>query len=143
MPTRKKVAKPYQIFVSHATADKWIATMLCEKIEATGATAFRDDRDIDGGEDIPERIRMEIKRSRELVLLLTPHSGRSDCDWVRIEAGAAWGWRIRVTAVMCHSNVEQLPGIIKSHKAININEFPEFCNQLAARVKQYHAKKTK
>ena len=43
-------AKPYQVFISHATTDKWLAKVLCEKIEATGATTFRDDRDIQGGE---------------------------------------------------------------------------------------------
>jgi hypothetical protein len=46
--------KPYQVFVSHATADKWLAKAICEKFEATGAATFRDDRDIRGGDDIPE-----------------------------------------------------------------------------------------
>ncbi|REJ72873.1 MAG: TIR domain-containing protein, partial [Planctomycetota bacterium] len=64
--TRRAQPKPYQVFVSHATADKWLAVTLCEKIEATGATTFRDDQDIDGGDDIPERIRTEIKRPRAL-----------------------------------------------------------------------------
>ena len=66
--------KPYQVFVSHATADKWIAKILCEKIEGTGATTFRDDRDIEGGDDIPEQIRRQIKQSKEMVVLLTPAS---------------------------------------------------------------------
>jgi hypothetical protein len=35
----------YQVFLSHATTDKWLAKTLCEKIEASGATTFRDDRD--------------------------------------------------------------------------------------------------
>src|SRR5581483_1618431 len=60
-----KRTKPYQVFISHATADKWIARVLCEKIEEAGAVTFRDDRDIDGGDDIPDRIRSEIKQSRE------------------------------------------------------------------------------
>lgn len=76
-------SKPYQVFVSHATADRWLATTICEKIESTGATTFRDDRDIDGGADIPETIRAEIKRSRELVVLLTPNS--ADRPWVLLE----------------------------------------------------------
>ncbi len=68
-------SKPkYQVFVSHATADKWVATTFCEKIEETGASTFRDDRDIHGGDDIPEEIRAQIKQSRELVVLLTPKS---------------------------------------------------------------------
>lgn len=58
--TRKRSgtkAEKYSVFVSHATADKWLAKTLCEKIEETGAATFRDDRDIDGGDDIPDRIR--------------------------------------------------------------------------------------
>ena len=62
-------AKPYQVFLSHATADKWLATVLCEKIELTNAVCFRDDRDIEGGDDIPENLRKQIKKSQELVVL--------------------------------------------------------------------------
>jgi TIR domain len=82
--------KPYQVFVSHATADKWIAVRICEAIDRIGGVnTFRDDRDIDGGDDIPERIRREIQQSREMVVLWTPESmGR---EWVRLEIGAAWG----------------------------------------------------
>jgi hypothetical protein len=36
----------YRVFISHATADKWIARILCEKLEEIGAETFRDDRDI-------------------------------------------------------------------------------------------------
>ncbi len=53
----KPAVKPYQVFISHATADKWLARVICEKIEAIGAATFRDDRDILGGDDIPEEIR--------------------------------------------------------------------------------------
>src|SRR5947208_14093572 len=85
----KRAARPkYQVFVSHATADKWLAKTFCEKIEAIGASTFRDDRDINGGDDIPEAIRTQIKQSRELVVLLTPES--VDRPWVLIEVGAAW-----------------------------------------------------
>jgi hypothetical protein len=72
---KSRTKSKYQVFVSHATADKWIATTFCEKIDAIeGATSFRDDRDIDGGASIPESIRTEIQVSRELVVLLTPDS---------------------------------------------------------------------
>ena len=56
--TRKRDAaqRKYQVFVSHATADKWLASTLCDKIEAVGASTFRDDRDINGGE-LNERLK--------------------------------------------------------------------------------------
>ena len=45
---------------------------ICEKIEAIpGVEAFRDDRDISGGDYIPEIIEDEIERSDEFLLLLT------------------------------------------------------------------------
>src|SRR3954468_15396820 len=106
--------KDYQVFVSHATADKWLATVLCEKIEAAGASTFRDDRDIDGGDDIPDRLRTEIKRSRELVVLLTPHSVNR--PWVLLEVGAAWGCskEIRITPILCHVEIDAIPDMLKS-----------------------------
>lgn len=88
-PIAKVSEKPYQVFVSHATADKWLARALCERIESTGARTFRDDRDIDGGDDIPEAIRREIKQSKEIVVLLTPESVTR--QWVVLEVGAALG----------------------------------------------------
>jgi hypothetical protein len=87
-PSSKNPAyKPYQVFVSHATTDKWLAKAICERIEGAGATTFRDDRDISGGDDIPEEIRRQIKLSREVVVLLTPES--VDRQWVTLEVGAA------------------------------------------------------
>ena len=126
----------YQVFISHATSDKWLAVTLCEKIEAAGAVTFRDDRDIDGGDDIPEKIRVAIKRSRELVVLLTPESVNR--EWVKLEVGAAWGWRrdFRITAVLCHVTTDSLPAMIKGKKAIPLNDFDQFLRELKVRTEK-------
>lgn len=136
----KTRSKQYQVFVCHASEDKWLARTLCEKIEATGAVTFRDDRDINGGDDIPERIRTEIKRSREFVVLLTPNS--VDRPWVLLEVGAAWGWSkaVRITPILCHVDVEPIPGIIKSIKAINLNECDDLFSEIKKRVRANNAK---
>ena len=138
MANQSKKTKPYQIFVSHATSDKWLAVVLCEKLELAGATTFRDDRDIDGGDDIPDRIRLEIKRSRELVVLLTPNSVNR--PWILLEVGAAWGWskEIRITPILCHVDVDPIPGMIKSKKAIHINDCPELFAEIKRRVKKHY-----
>jgi len=131
--------KPYLVFVSHATADKWIAKVFCEKIEAVGAASFRDDRDINGGEDIPEEIRRQIGRSNEMVVLLTPES--VERAWVHNEVGAAWGRRknARIVAVLCHVGVDTLPGVIGSKKAVPINEFDGYLGELRERVERYYS----
>lgn len=126
----------YQVFVSHATADKWVAKVICEKIEKTGASTLRDDRDIDGGDDIPEEIRQQIKRSHEMVVLLTPESvGR---EWVLLEVGAAWGWRknFRIVAILDHVGTDRIPEHIKSKKAIRINDLDQYIREVSSRVKR-------
>jgi hypothetical protein len=136
--SRTSREKPYQVFVSHATADKWLAKVVCEKIEGTGASTFRDDRDIDGGDDIPEEIRRQIKQSKELFVLLTPESiGR---PWVMIEVGAAWGWskRMRIVIVMYYVSVDTIPDMIKSNKAIKLNEIDDYLHELSRRVRGHH-----
>jgi hypothetical protein len=94
----------FQVFVSHATADKWLAMTLCEKIEATGATTFRDDRDIKGGDSIPREIFKQIRSSKEFLVLLTPASVAR--PWVLIEIGAACQCRgLRIVPVFYHVGV--------------------------------------
>jgi hypothetical protein len=133
--TRKVAGKPYQVFVSHATADKWLARVVCEKIEEAGASTFRDDRDIDGGDDIPEEIRRQIKQSREIVVLLTPDS--VDRQWVILEVGAAWGWskRMRIIILMNHVSVDPIPDMIKNKKAISLNELDHYLSELMQRIR--------
>jgi len=122
----------YQVFVSHATADKWIAKVICEKIEGVGVATFRDDRDIDGGDDIPEKIRKEIKRSQEFLVMLTPASlGRA---WVLLEVGAAWAWRKRIVPILVHVDIDPIPEMIKSKKAIKINDIDNYLRELSTRV---------
>jgi hypothetical protein len=123
----------YQVFVSHATADKWVARMICEKIDAiAGAKTFRDDRDIQGGDDIPEALREEIQRSSELVVVLTPVSvGR---PWVMLEIGAAWLAGKRIVPVCYHVEPTTIPTILQKTKAILLNDFDRYLAELAARI---------
>jgi hypothetical protein len=122
----------YQVFVSHATNDKWLAKVICEKIEKFGASTFRDDRDINGGDDIPEEIRRHIKGSREIIVLLTPES--ISRPWVLLECGAAWGWRKRIVPVLCHVEVDPIPEMIKTKKVVKINDFENYLRELLIRV---------
>lgn len=127
------MVRPYRVFVSHATADRWLATVVCEKLELNGAVTFRDDRDINGGDDIPEEIRDAINDSDELLVLLTPDS--ADRPWVLFEVGAAWGRKkMRITAILCHVTTDRIPDLIKSKKAVDMNDFETYLVELANRV---------
>ena len=106
-------------------------------IEATGATTFRDDREIGGGDEIPEKIRREINRSNEMVVLITPES--VDRPWVLVEMGAAWGRRksARIIPVLCHVAADRMPSMISAKKAVQINAFDEYLDELRRRVESY------
>lgn len=137
---RAKTSKSYQVFISHATADKWIAVAMCKRLERAGIKTFRDDRDIDGGDDIPEQLRMEIKKSRELVVLLTPTSAQR--EWVRIEVATAWATRkgYIITPVLCHVEADSIPNMLRSKKAVSLNEFDTLVNSIIKRKGIYDAK---
>ena len=89
----------------------------------------------DGGDDIPDEIRRQIKRSKELLVLLTPGSvGR---PWVLLEIGTAWLWsgRTRITVVLYHVEVDSVPDMLKSKKAIPLNDLDVDLSEVANRIK--------
>lgn len=131
----RRSSRKYMVFLSHATADKWLAKTLCEKIESVGAQTFRDDRDIAGGDDIPDSIRDAIEQCNEIVVLLTPASVNR--TWVLMEIGAAWlrGNAVRIVPVRQHIEVEPIPAMLKSKKVIDLNQMDEYLHELALRIK--------
>ena len=123
----------HQVFVSHATADKWVARTLCEKIESVGATAFRDDRDIKGGDVIPSAIFEQLEASREFVVLMTPASVNR--PWVLIEVGAACRCRgLRIVPILYHVGADLIPAMIHQNKGFALNDFDQYLSELADRV---------
>jgi hypothetical protein len=127
-----KRQSPYLVFVSHATHDKWIASVICEKIEVIGAQTFRDDRDIKGGESIPNAIVDTIEKCDEFLVLLTPES--INRQWVLVEIGIAIGARVPIVPLLYHLDAEALPGIIRDHRAYSLNELEEYLDELLERL---------
>ena len=123
----------YRVFVSHATADKWVARVICERIESTGAVTFRDDRDIAGGDDIPDSIREAIDSSEEMVVLLTPASVHR--PWVLMEVGAAWQRGMRIIGIRQHIEIEPIPAMLQSKKIVDLNDFDQYLDELVKRVR--------
>jgi hypothetical protein len=130
----KATSATYRVFMSHATADKWIAHILCEKLEAVGAETFRDDRDIAGGDNIPLRLRDAIISADELLVLLTPNSVTR--PWVLLEIGCAWGHDHRIVPIRYNVEVEAIPAILQPTKAIDLNAVNDYLDEVAARVRE-------
>lgn len=131
---RRGAAKAaYVVFISHSSADLWIAEQIAKEVTAAGAQPWLDELDLEGGDNLRERIINGIAACREAIVLITPQSLKS--RWVAFEIGAAFGQRKRVTPILHYVPPEKIE-ILADVKAIDLNQFDQFLTQLRQRVQR-------
>jgi hypothetical protein len=82
----------YRVFLSHSHKDRWIARQCARLIDEAAkprVAVFFDEKDIEGGQSIPDSVRTGIEECDEFVVLMSRYSISS--PWVLAEMGAAWG----------------------------------------------------
>jgi hypothetical protein len=127
-------------FVSHSSADTWVARQIAREIENRGAVPFLDESQVDAGADFEEDILSFLERAHELVVLLTPWALDRPYGWAEI--GAAWGRRIPIVALLLGltpTEVQTRPGVpvfLKKRDLLLLNEIDIYLGQLSARVRQ-------
>jgi hypothetical protein len=120
------------VFISHSSADTWVAKQVAREIEACGATPFLDEAEVDAGADFEEDILNFLERAHELVVLLTPWA--LDRPYVWAEIGAAWGRRIPIVALLLGLTptvLQSRPGVPVLLKKIDI-----YLGQLTVRMRK-------
>lgn len=114
----------YTVFISHSAKDRFIAQQVAVLIEEAGRDhgikTFLDEKDIEFGGSIPERIRQAIRDCGELVVLLSEYS--IDRPWVLIEIGAAWVLEKRIVAIIDKLSPDQMPDVIAPYRAVDLND---------------------
>ena len=127
----KKATTPYLIFISHSSADLWIAEQIGKQIGELGAEVWLDKKDLKGGDVLVDEILRGIDACDEAVVAVSPKSIKS--QWVVYEIGAVSGQHKRVTPILNHVNAEALTPV-KGVKSIDLNQFGEFLIQLRKRI---------
>lgn len=94
-PNKRAKTGPYLVFISHSSADIWIAKQIDEKIRALGAATWLDKKDLKGGDVLVDAIIRGIDACDEALVLVSPKSVKS--QWVIYEIGAVSGQHKRVT----------------------------------------------
>ena len=129
----------YRVFVSHGWDDRWIAKQMASTIaERANADPFIDIFDIKKGDRIEQRIREELPKCDELVVLLTPLSIRR--NWVWTEVGAAWGLGKRIVGVLYGlsiTDIEREHGGMAALGPTNcllLNDFDDYISELTERT---------
>jgi hypothetical protein len=140
---QSSTSKDRLIFVSHSSADTWVAKQIAREIELRGGTPFLDEAQVDAGADFEEDILNFLEKAHELVVLLTPWALERPYVWAEI--GAAWGRRIPIVALLLGITANELqarPGVpilLKKRDLLQLNEIDTYLDQLAVRVSAHKA----
>jgi hypothetical protein len=128
----------YRVFISHATADTWIARQIDRRIrEFDGGQTFLDVNDVEKGDDIEQAVFGALRDSRELIALLTPWS--VDRNWVWTEIGAARVLEKRLVVVLYQVTLEQLEAgrgatFLRAKNTVAINALDDYLEELKRRI---------
>ena len=129
---------PYKVFVSHGSADIWVAEQIAKNIESHGGKAFLDERDVPKGGNFKRIIHQKIEESNELFVLFTPWSVQR--SWVWIEVGAAWVLDRHMVAVLYGLSIDEFiqesggRGVFDDTSIVNLNDVAHYFEELTARI---------
>lgn len=129
---------PPLVFVSHHSADTWIAKQIARVVEECGASVYIAETDVRLGSDFEEQLRDALNSASELVVLLTPWALARLYVWA--ELGVAWGRRIPIVGLLLGIEVGQLhaipeiPLMLKRAGLLELNHIDRYLAQLAVRV---------
>jgi len=129
----------FRVFVSHSSIDTWVARQIASHIEARGAAAFLDERDIPAGDDFLENVLNVEPRCGELLVLLTPWSIKR--PYVLFEISCFTHSRKRIIGVthgLSADDVARDPyvGVLLGRRdLVDINRIESYFEELHARIR--------
>lgn len=130
----------FKVFISHGSADSWIAAQLARCARDCGADTFLDETDVPKGDNFKTTIQKELAACDELLALFTPWTASR--FWVWTEVGAAWGQGKRVVGVLHGLDVAKLEeiggskGAFEDLNVIQLNNVSEYFEELKSRIRE-------
>lgn len=118
----------YDVFLSYANADSDEAKSIHDQIKTAKHTVFMAPKILKPGDDFAEQIRLALLGSRELWLLVSPSTSKS--EWVISEWGAAWALGKRIVPILHRCPPESLPARLASLQCIDLHRVEELIRQL-------------
>jgi len=123
-----------RVFISHSARDRWIAQQLDRRLRSIAEVeTFLDEKDVQGGDRITDRVRTEITRCDEMLILLSAASQQS--DWVKAEIGAGWVLAKRIVILLDKLSPQDIPQIVSDFKAFDLNDSERYLDEVEARTR--------
>ena len=88
-------------------------------------------KELTGGDEFSEVIRDALTNAREVCILFSPNSAKS--EWVLTEWGAAWVLKKRIVPVLYRIDVDSLPDRLKLLQAMDFSDLEEYVSQVQIR----------
>ena len=120
----------YDVFLSHSSDDTDAANMLHDKIVDAGHKVFMAPKILKPGDDFAEEIRLALHGSRELWLLVSPSSAKS--EWAISEWGAAWALGKRIVPILHRCAPDSLPSRLAKLHCIDLHRCEELIQLLGS-----------
>jgi hypothetical protein len=123
----KEAELRYDVFISYSSADSSEANQLFKAVKRAGGRAFLSAKSLKPGGDFAEDIRESLIAARQLWLLVSPTSLKS--EWVLSEWGAAWALEKKIVPILHRCSPEQLPDRLSRLHCIDFYRFSELIAQ--------------
>lgn len=124
----RKAQYAHDVFLSYAAADSDEARQIHDRIVAAKRRVFMAPKVLKPGDDFAEEIRLALLGARELWLLVSPSSSKS--EWVITEWGAAWALGKRIVPILHRCPPESLPPRLSRLQCIDLHRCGELIEQL-------------
>jgi hypothetical protein len=121
----------FDLFLSFSSADKTEAQKLSDAGVAKGLRVFMSEKSLTSGDVWDEVIRQALLTSREMAVVVTPSSLKS--EWVTTEWGIAWALEKRITPVLLRCDTNALPERLKRYEARDLHEMHLYIDEILSR----------
>jgi len=109
-----------QVFISYSHNDKMLVKQIVSSLEKIGVTVFLDEKSINWGEEIQNKVKKALENSVALLVVISDESLKS--QWVSFETAYAMCKNIPILPLLTKPNVKLPPQL---HYHLSLTDFED------------------
>jgi hypothetical protein len=120
----------YNVFISHSYLDRDLGARVADFVRSSGARVI--DWSLDSENQITSEITERLRRSNEMIVLVTSHSATN--PWLHWEIGLAAGLEKKITPVMEGVHPVDIPPPLNNLQAVSVTGIEQLRQGLTERM---------